>query len=107
MKPIHCKGLLVFTREKPTPVRGENCPITNSQLPIAWDLFPQHPLHPLHPLQNPLPNCLLLFDGMSFVESFEALPVAHKPPVPRLVTDTLAVIFGEGHFKAESGGIGF
>ena len=52
-------------------------------------------------------NFPLLFHGMSFVESFEALLVAHKPPVPRLVTDALAVVFGEGHFKAEGGGVGF
>lgn len=44
---------------------------------------------------------------MSFVESFEALPVAHKPPVPRLVTDALGIIFGEGHFKAEGRSVGF
>ena len=50
---------------------------------------------------------LLLFHGMSFVESFEALLVAHKPPVPRLVTDALAIVFGEGHFKAEGDGVGF
>lgn len=58
---------------------------------------------------DPLPSSffLLLFDGMSFVESFQALPVAHKPPVPRLVTDALAIVFGKGHFKAESGCVGF
>jgi hypothetical protein len=50
---------------------------------------------------------LLLFEGMSFVESFEALPVAHKPPVPRLVTDALGIVFGEGHFKAEGRSVGF
>ena len=50
---------------------------------------------------------LLLFHGMSFIESFEALLVAHKPPVPRLVTDALAIVFGEGHFKAEGDGVGF
>jgi hypothetical protein len=50
---------------------------------------------------------LLLFHGMSFVESFEALLVAHKAPVPRLVTDALAIVFGEGHFKAEGDGVGF
>lgn len=50
---------------------------------------------------------LLLFHGMSFVESFEALLVAYKPPVPRLVTDALAIVFGEGHFKAEGDGVGF
>ena len=50
---------------------------------------------------------LLLFHGMSFVESFEALLVAHKPPVPRLVTDALAIVLGEGYFKAEGDGVGF
>ncbi len=44
---------------------------------------------------------------MGFVESFEAVPVAHKPPVPGFVTDALAVVFGEGHFKAEGSGVGF
>jgi len=44
---------------------------------------------------------LLLFDRMSFVESFEALSVAHEPPVPRLVTNSLAIVFGERQFKAK------
>ena len=64
-------------------------------------------LNPLNPVHCWLPNFLLLFHGMSFVESFEALLVAHKPPVPRLVTDALAIVFGEGHFKAEGDGVGF
>ncbi len=98
--------LLGFAREKPTPVRSgragdvENLPFSFFLLTVNCQLSTVN-------CQLPTVNCLLLFEGMSFVESFKALPVAHKPPVPRLVTDALAIVFGKGHFKAESGCVGF
>lgn len=34
------------------------------------------------------------------------MAIAHKAPVPRFVTDTLGIVFGKGHLKAEAGSIG-
>ena len=85
------------------PLPSSFFPLPSSFFPLPSSLF----LLPSSFFLLPSSFLPLLFHGMSFVESFEALLVADKPPVPRLVTDALAIVFGEGHFKAEGDGVGF